>query len=476
MFMLVSATQDCSICLRCQYRLSLRQRHRPSRRWPTGYPQHLQRFATGVGLQQEPSSALDVAPDDDIIGRVPIRYSSKVLPSNQHYRHEIGPPPTKDSIGFNVLGEPAEVLILHDKTRRFELESALARIRASGPDEDPNAEIISSSEMLQKMDAERGLIDLDEVCENIESIKALWMATRKSSGSTSAYSKLAIKLQQGFTRQQLGAYLDRARNDLGARADSFDLDADFSSTSYARSSWKPLGKIPPGAEKTRAPKLLEIVLENGNQDDLSKEAPSRIAPAEESAVEKDLSEDAASRKQVLQSPSSGGARKKALVSSILRECWNFRPRGHESPLGQLDIRLRAPDLQLLLNHSKSLVNLRLRPQTLILLAERDIMKLISKSYDSKVEAWPQAPIVRITSEYDNCVDVIKILRSTIKNIKVSTVNLNDDLVSGLGSNSARGKLDNAVLGQLEKYTNTLVKPLDKSFKTVSTKYLLATEC
>ena len=472
--MLVSATQDFSICLRCQYRLSLRQRHRPSRRWPTRYPQKLQHYATGVGLQQEPSSAHDAATNNGIGERAPIRYSSEVLHPNQHYRHGDAPAAIKDSIGFDVLGEPAEVLILRDKRKRFELEKALAKIRASGPDENPTAETISSSEMLEKMDAERGLIDLDEVCKNIESIKELWAAKKKSSGPSAAYSMLAVKLQQGFTRPQLGAYYDRARINLAA--DKFDLDAEFSSMSYARSSWQPLGKTQHAAVKIRAPKLLELVFEEENQEKKSEEAPPRIAPSEKSLSEKDSSEKATSSNDALQNQTRQGVNKKTLVRSILRECWNFRPRGQESPQGQLDIRLRESDLKLILNHSKQPVNSSLRLQMLIFLVERDILKLISKSYDSKVEAWPQAPIVRITSDYDNCVDVIKILISTIENINVSTVDLDDDSMSKQGSTSARGKLDKAILSQLEDYTNTLVEPVDRSFKAVSTKHCLAIEC
>ena len=386
-----------------------------------------------------------MAIDDGVIGRAPIRYSSGAL-------HE-PPPPTKDSIGFNVLGKPAEVLILRDKKKRFKLDSGLTRIRASGPAENPTVETISSSEMLKKMDAERGLIDLDEVCKYIESLQELWVAIRKSSGSSAAYSKLVAKLEEGFTKEQLGAYFDRAR--IGLAADSFDLDVEFSSKSYARSSWQPLEQTPLAAGKTRAPKLEVVRVANLPEKDLSKKAPSR--------------------KDRLQKLSRQGVNKKTLVKLIVRECWNIRPRGQDPPVGQLDVRLRRVDLKLLLNHSKQLVSSRLRLQMLILLAERDILKLMSKSYDSKVEAWPQAPIVRITSDYDNCVDVIKILISAIKNIKVSTVDLDDDSVSRQSA-PARGMLDNALLGQIEEYTNTLVEPVDKSFRAVSTKHLLTIGC
>lgn len=102
-----------------------------------------------------------------------------------------------------------------------------------------------------------------------------------------------------------------------------------------------------------------------------------------------------------------------------------------------------------------------------MLAERDILKQISKSYDSKVEAWPQDRIIRITSDYDNCVEIFKLLIHTVENIKVSTIDLDNESTSRKGLTPYPRELNEAMLRQIEGYTNTLVRPQDGSRQTVS---------
>ena len=315
MLKLTSATQDFSICLRCQYRLNVRPKPRPGRRRPARCPQQLRRFTSGASLQQQPSSAHDTATNDDNFERLPIRYSTEQLHPNQTNRHGNGPP-RKDSLGLNVLGEPAEVLILRDKRDRFQLDSAMAKVRASGPDKNPAAEPISSSEILEKMNAERGIIDIDEACRNIESLRTSWVAGINGSITGIAYDDLVSRLHAGFTKPQLVAYLDRAGKDPAA--DTFDLNVEFSSRIYARSSWQPSGHTPP--LKSMAPRIDSV------------------------------------EKEVLWKESRQGLAKDALVKRILRQCWNIKPQLQDSSLGVLDIRLRKLDLDLILNHSKQSVN------------------------------------------------------------------------------------------------------------------------
>lgn len=96
-----------------------------------------------------------------------------------------------------------------------------------------------------------------------------------------------------------------------------------------------------------------------------------------------------------------------------------------------------------------------------MLAERDILKLISKSYDSKVEAWPQDRIIRITSDYDSCVDILKFFVHTLESIRVSTID-------GQESTPFPKKLNDVVLRQIEEYTNTIFRPYAFSRNKVST--------
>ena len=110
------------------------------------------------------------------------------------------------------------------------------------------------------------------------------------------------------------------------------------------------------------------------------------------------------------------------------------------------------------------------------MADRHILKQISRSYDSKVEAWPQEHIIRITSDYDNCLEILKLLIHTLENIQVSTIDLAADSMSNEDSMPFPRKLNEVVLRQIEKYTNTLVRPEDISHNTVSMAYPFSIEC
>ena len=309
----ISAAQDYSICLRCKYRLSVRQRPSPGRHRPTRDPQQRRRFTSGASLRQQPSSAHDATTDDGNFERVPIRYLIDELHPNHDYKYGKGPP-RKDSLGLKVLGEPAEVLILRDKANRFQFNSALAKVRASGPDKNPTSESISSSEILEKMNAERGVIDVDEACTNIETVRKSWVAETNGNITEFTYNDLVSRLHAGFTRLQLAAYLDKAGKDLAA--DVFDLDVEISTRLYTRSSWQLLGNTRP--QKPRAPRI----------DSTKKEVPWREV--------------------------GQGLSKETLVKRILRHCWNIKADLQKSSSGELDIRLRKLHLDLILNHSKPL--------------------------------------------------------------------------------------------------------------------------
>ena len=311
MFTLVPTAQDLAICLRCQYRLSVRQGSHPGHRRRTRYPQHLRRFTSGASLQQQPASVDHDEVKNDYLGKAPIRYSNEEPLLNQNYRPRIWPP-KKDSLGLHVLGEPAEVLILRDKQRRFQLDSAMAKVRASGPDKNPDPEPISSSEMLEKMDAESGKINFKEAYKNINSVKKAWAAKTNGSINQDEYSDLVSRLQAGFTREQLVAYLIRFSQDR--TAGYFNLNFRLSSALYARSSWQVLGSMP--SSKGRAPRLRK------------------------------------NEREVLKRDVGKGLGKDVLAKMIIRQCWNIKTNPLDSSLGELDIRLQDIHFSLILNHSK----------------------------------------------------------------------------------------------------------------------------
>ena len=324
MFKLTSVAQNFSVCLRCQYRLSLRQGSRPGRRRPAGHPHQVRRFSSGPKSRQEQIPTHDAATDIGNLERAPIRYYTEELHPNQNYRHG-NEPSTKDSLGLNVLGEPAEVLILRDKQNQFRVGSNMARVRVSGPDKNPAQEPISSSGMLEEMDAERGIVDIDEVCKNIENLRTSWAARTKGNITGVAYKDLVSRLQEGFTKQQLGAYLDRAQRNPAA--DIFNLNVEYSNNLYARSSWQPVEHT--SLRKSKAPKIAY-----------------------------DTPEEKFNQKDLIGTERRQGLNKDDLVERILRQCWSVTPKFQESRIGDLDLRLQKLHLNLILNHSKQLMKRR----------------------------------------------------------------------------------------------------------------------
>ena len=325
MFSILSPAQDLSICLRCQYRLSIRQGPRPGRQRHKRFSQQRRCFAVGTSQRQEASTAHDAATDDGIVGKPLVRYLAEEASPYQQHRHESGPP-TKGTLGLNVLGEPAEVLILREKQKRFELDKAMAMIRASGPDKNPSPESISSSQMLEMFAAERGIIDIDDACKNIESLRTSLAAAKKGPINEDVYKDLALKLHQGFTKRQLQAYWDRTTSDLPD--ERFDLDVDFANTVYARSSWQLVENT------TRS--------ENTPLADRQPRTPMIIMSSDA-----ELAEDLTLKKR-----NFGVVLKESLVRRILRRCWKIKPSVPESSRGEVDLRLTPLHLKLISKHSK----------------------------------------------------------------------------------------------------------------------------
>ena len=323
MFKLVPGTQGSSICLRCQYRLSARQESRSSRRLHVRPPQQLRRFTSGPRLGQEQQPFQDAAADECSPERAPIRYCFEEWGPSRSHR------PTKNSLGFDVLGEPAEVLVLRDRQYRDDHDLNMGRLHATGPDRNPVQEPTSSSELMEKMDAERGIVDIDEVCNNIENVRASWAESTEGNVTGLSYHDLVTRLREGFTKQQLAAYL--TRNEKNPIADVFDLIAEVSNSLYTRSSWHLMGNRPAGQSK--APKIADKT------------------PYEEFNTAEDPGKQ---RGQ--------GRKKEALVQRLLRQCWNISPRFQESLIGELDMRVQESHLNLIVNHSKQLAGYILRPK------------------------------------------------------------------------------------------------------------------
>ena len=222
----------------------------------------------------------------------------------------------KHFLGLDVLGKPAEIIILQDHEDRHRSD----RVYAKGPDNDPKeSSALSSSELLEGIIKERGIIDSHQVCRNIEELRQS-VITQSSDGSetngASLYDTLTSKLSSGFTLKQLHEYLQRSQREIVV--DPMDLRQDYTCSLYSRSSWQQ-GHSSTGSYS--APNILPPVSDAG--------ASSRAPPVLKKSANKDK-----------------------VIERIVRENWQIKPLDENHISGSMDIRLMPIHFDLILSHRK----------------------------------------------------------------------------------------------------------------------------
>ena len=322
MFQLPLLGRDISICLRCQYRLRLqRECRRRGLQCPTMLVHQVRSFAPGRFRNQE-QTLLDQSGtyDSAISLSTPnVADNPQSLPYASRRRLF---PQSKNSLGVDALGEPAEVLVLQDRQAQDRRNAQISYDAVSRANAFSSAEALSSQELLEEIEGERGTVDQDEAHSNIENVKNVWanQSRKYSDGiSTADYALLVSQLTKGFTMKQLAAYLERTSTQ--SRTDSMDLQHEYTGRLYARSRWT-LGINP--TDQPRIPNMIKPRSHGASQD----------------------------RVQVRRSEKFR-LHKPTLVDMILRHRWQVKVKQDEELLGVLDVQLHPIHLDLLTNHSKT---------------------------------------------------------------------------------------------------------------------------
>ena len=175
--------------------------------------------------------------------------------------------------------------------------------------------------MLEEIGAERGLVDSDQVFENIESVKDSWTARSSNNAgllSIAEYGELTSQLASGFTTSQLAVYFDKKVVDKPT--DQLNLEYEFSSVLYSRSAWNPGTSY---IQQSKAPSLRKLRKDNETSDNII-----------HARLDRQLSV------------------KTMLVQKITQQCWGFAVKKDMSAEGELDLRLQEIHLDLITNHSR----------------------------------------------------------------------------------------------------------------------------
>ena len=320
MYKSFSTFQKLSICLRCQHcwrtRRLFRTFHQPSLN-----PRNLCLYTTQSALKQEISLQQGGnRGDNDYSTSDFIKYEPHEGPvityeptgtTTSAQRHA-----RKYSLGLDVLGKPAEILVLqhHEGHHRPD------RMHATEPDNDPKESLcLSSSELLEGISKERGIIGLDQVCQNIEELKCSTIS-HNSDGSgpngDSAYDTLTSELSSGFTANQLQEYLQRSRREI--IVDPMDIRQDYTCRLYSRSSWRQ-------GLTTKDLYSAPNILSPNSGSEASTNGPPNLKK---------------------------GVTKAELIDQIVGELWQIKPLKQNQLSGEIDIRLKQINFDLILNHRK----------------------------------------------------------------------------------------------------------------------------
>ena len=307
-----------TICLRCQYRLLLRE-NTIWRSSPT--PKRLQsrRISQTSRRSQQPAAAHNDSfvpenPDYDT-GLTNVIPKQGLASANRRillYR--------RDLLGLNALGRPAEALIIRSHTAT----STKSREKLS-PQQTP----VSASELLAQVDAESGVVGAQRVAEHLEELRSSWASElpRNRNPTAVEFHTLKEKIHDGFTRLQLAKYYGKDE-----AISAYDLSSSFSSDLYTRSEWCPVIGEFPGNAAQRLNKMQKFARQRQDTSDTR----GVIKPQEGLNVAKEFL----------------GVPKSAIVDMILRRRWQIQTVDDEEGPGQIDIWPRPAYLKLLLNHSE----------------------------------------------------------------------------------------------------------------------------
>ncbi|KAL8933900.1 MAG: hypothetical protein Q9211_005516 [Gyalolechia sp. 1 TL-2023] len=328
---------------------------------------------------------------------------------------------SRRALGVDTLGKPAEVLRLPDVAPRAS-EYSWWDIRREGDegDESPTpTEPLTSSDILQRVTSERGLVSASRVKENIERLKREWLSTLTQPDlppSESDCYELGRKVHDGFTVKQLLDYINEAGTTLSTSLT--DLNNPFRSALLIRSERR-AGVTPfPGNTVKRLQAL---------------SAESRNRPGQRS------SKTCTRNSLVYERQDPNVPIKYLLVDKILRQYWNIRSKEELESAGEVDVHIPGAYLELINSH------------------ERNGLLRVANEFDAKIDVLKAESILRITANHATCVSTLKFL-----SLMLDEVAYHETFLGELGNSVStavnyRTLLNDRLLREVEKLSNTAIR-------------------
>ncbi|KAL9001897.1 MAG: hypothetical protein Q9188_005157 [Gyalolechia gomerana] len=325
---------------------------------------------------------------------------------------------SKRALGVTTLGKPAEVLRLQDAAPRSS-EGRWWLMQAQG-DESPNAtESLTSSDILERVTSERGLVSAARAKENIERLKREWLSTLKQPAlppSESDCYELGRRMHDGFTMKQLLDYMREIS--IAVSTDLIDLNNPFRSALLTRSEWR-TGVTPfPGKTVKRFQ-----TLSAGSRDQ------------QKSGSRKTYT------RNILCHENQGSKvpYKYVLVNKIMRQCWNIRPREELESVGEVDVQIPEAYLELINSH------------------ERNGLHRVANEFDAKIDVSKAGSILRITANQATCVSTLKFLSLILDEAACYKMSLREQSNSVSTAVNYRTLLNDRLLREVERLSSTVIR-------------------
>lgn len=322
------------------------------------------------------------------------------------------------ALGVTTLGKPAEVLRLLDAAPKSN-EKRWWLMRPQGDDDPTQIEPLTSSDILERVTSERGLVSTARAKENTERLKQEWLSTLKQPDlppSESDCYELGRRLHDGFTFKQLLNYINESQT--AATTDLTDLNKPFSSTLLTRSEWR-AGVTPfPGHTAKRLRNL-----------------------SVNSSKKRELAQGKQYTRSMLARETQGTNTpvKYVLVNRIMRQCWNIRPKEELESVGEVDIRIPEAYLELINSH------------------ERNGLHRIAAEFDAKIDISRVESILRITASQATCISTLKLLFLILDEIACHRMSIKEQVNSIFSATNYRTLLHDRLLREVERLSSTVIR-------------------
>ncbi|KAL8959923.1 MAG: hypothetical protein Q9193_003292 [Seirophora villosa] len=373
--------------------------------------------ANGQGLSTKPvslpysaeSGGDDITLPDDETPKEPARESGYFYKRANLY--------SRDSLGITTLGRPAEVLRVQDAPlRSFERKWWIFQNKG-GESLDPT-EPLTSLDILEKVNSERGLVSAARAQKNVEALKQDWLAGRKdpdSPPSESECDELRRTVHDGFTTKQLLGYYNEIL--VTVSTDLTDLSTPFRSSLLTRSEWRAGTTSFPGDTVQGVQHHPTVSRSQGS-------TPRTLSTEHMLSYEGRHSKDSF---------------KYILVNKILRQCWNIRSREELESLGEVNLWMAEAHFELVTTHA------------------REVLRQIAEEYDAKIDFSKVEPLLRITATPTSCVSTLKLLSMMLGKIECLVMRLEKQDISKSRTKDYRTLLNDQLLREAERISGTVMR-------------------